>query len=217
MENTDGQYTEAQCQQDIEAWLNILRERGGQHGAEMERVFRSRDTVFIWGGSGSSGVHIRDQITIHIVDVLPDGGEGGYDNITGEFFFTAGAMRGMRGDQSVAAGVLAHETKHMQQGIVNQPSIKSEIEAYNTQYLVYQALGVNVENHRGFGYVENAERYGHEANSMSDREQLARFNVPQYASLPVYKLLWSIDTWVRGVINNEIVIPPGVLTGAPFG
>jgi RHS repeat-associated protein len=202
-------YTPEQCQQDVENWLNILKNQGGSDGEQMERVFRRND--FISYCENGYCVVKDNMITVRIVKELrgkngePISGAGFYNSETGEYSFLAAAMQDFRKskqDTFVGVGMFAHEIKHQQQGGVWQPSVAAEVEAYTTQYHIYQALGIDQINNT---WVSTSNDYGHRLSTMSPGDQVDVYSRTPYQNLSYTKIFWGkdIDNFVRWIIGAK--------------
>jgi hypothetical protein len=165
------------------------------------------------GHYGYCGTYRKDLVIIRVVEILVDengrvvAGPGYYNSRTGEFSFSAAALRDFRADrenQLVGAGVFAHEIKHQQQGLLGQPSMLAEHEAYSTQYNVYQALEID-ESANQNPYVSNSRDLGHDVAQMPRTiMKVERFENSPYAGTPIYKLSGFADwanNFVRGIVS----------------
>jgi RHS repeat-associated protein len=183
------------CHDIIENWLSILAEQGGDVGKQLEQSFRIMDITIIINGTGYASL-IPDTIHINIVDDLGPGVsmQADVNNMTISIARNS-IEQANKSEQDILikVGEFGHEIKHLDQGPLVHASLHSELDAYEAQYQLYVAMGVE-EAEGASSAVAVHESY----SGMSDYELVnSPFSTMYYTDLPLHKSLWWADNAIR--------------------
>jgi RHS repeat-associated protein len=170
------------CQQTIEEFLKILREQGGEEGAQIEKSFRDRDTIT---DCTEDCYTAYDRITIAITDKIPGGSNyAAGDGKANTIYVLRNVMKEWVGQSEYRrehAGALAHEYVHIEQGLL-AGSVRSEAEAWYKQSIIYNSMGIEGSGHMLVGLANGYRN----AYFMNDAELKTSQLRKDYSGSPLY-------------------------------
>lgn len=97
----------------------------------------------------------------------------------------------------LTAGEFGHEIEHLRQGPLAHFSLHSEQAAYEVQYQLYIAMGIDVSSSAAPSEVQTAAALGHNLVGVTDAELLDSSLAQAYPDAPLYKFFWWADPLLK--------------------